>query len=802
MNKKTLYKLEFNKIKDILKEYAITEGGKNNIDELMPHKVLSEVSILQNETSEAIHISIKQGKMTLGPLKSVKPILKRIEVGGTLGGGDLLLIRDVLRYTRQSKNYYQDALAAHETYPALMGRFEGLMPFTDSEREISRCILGPDRFADDSTPELANIRRQIKSLGVKIKEAIQQMLHSSRYSDMIQEPVVTLRQDRYCIPIKVEYKSQFKGIVHDQSATGATVFIEPMAVVEMGNSLRGYESREQEEIEKLLASLTEQIAPFTKEIEADYILLTELDAIFARSEFSLKYDCRQPKLNDKGYVNLKKARHPLLPKESVVPIDVYVGKDFTTLLITGPNTGGKTVTLKTIGLFSLMAAIGLQIPAAEGSEVAIFEGIYADLGDEQSIEQSLSTFSAHMTNIVNILKDMSLNSLVLLDEVGSGTDPIEGAALAMSILEHLRKQQIRTVATTHYSELKLYAISTEGTENASCEFDVEKLKPTYKLLIGIPGKSNAFAISMKLGLPEYLIDDAKEYLKKENVKMEDILVDLEENKRLAEMEREKAKHFRLEAERLKEEIDKERKKLDKAKKRVLERAEVKAKEMLKEAERTTDEILKEVRSAARKAQASIDEKSLYDAKQNATASVAHQDKKVNKIVGRKEEKKLTEVSIGEEVMVLSIMQQGVVASLPDKSGNVEVRVGIMPMKVPLSGLGKAKEEVVAAAKKADKKKTKSRNNSSSSYNISKASTISTEVDVRGMMVEEAWQVIDKYLDDAYITKLSQITIIHGKGTGALRAGIVPRLKRHPHVLEQRPGLYGEGEMGVTVVTIR
>ena len=801
MNDKTLDKLEFHKVKDILKSYAITEGGKNNIDELVPSKVLSEASRLQKETSEAIHISIKQGKITLGPLKSVTPILKRIEVGAVLGGGDLLSIRDVLRYTRQAKNYYQDALAAHESYPILKGRFQSLMPFTEIEREINRCILAPDRFADDATPELANIRRQIKSLGVKIKEAIQQMLHSSRYSDMIQEPVVTLRQDRYCIPIKVECKSQFKGIVHDQSATGATVFIEPMTVVEMGNNLRGYEAREQEEIEKLLASLTEQIAPITKEVDTDYLLLTELDSIFARSEFSLKYDCREPKLNDKGYINLKKARHPLLPKENVVPIDVYVGGDFTTLLITGPNTGGKTVTLKTMGLFSLMAAIGLQVPAAEGSEVAIFEGIYADLGDEQSIEQSLSTFSAHMTNIVRILKDMSLNSLVLLDEVGSGTDPIEGAALAMAILEHLRKQQIRTVATTHYSELKLYAISTEGTENASCEFDVEKLKPTYKLLIGIPGKSNAFAISMKLGLPEYLIDDAKEYLKKENVKMEDILVDLEQNRKMAEIESEKAKHFRDEAERLKEEIDKERKKLEKVKKKVLERAEIKAKEMLKEAERTTDQILKDVRSAARKAQAAIDEKSLYEAKQNATQSLAHQDKKVNKIVGRKEEKKLTEVSIGEEVMVLSLMQQGTVSSLPDKAGNVEVRVGIMPMKVPLTGLGKVKEEA-KPANKTNNKKVKQRGGTTSSYNISKASTISTEVDVRGMMVEEAWQVIDKYLDDAYITKLSQITIIHGKGTGALRAGIVPRLKRHPHVLEQRPGLYGEGEMGVTIVTIR
>ncbi len=797
MNEKTLSKLEFYKIMELVKAFAVTAGGKRHIDDLMPKVNLEEVKVLQEETAEAIHISVKKGRMPLADIKEVKPILKHIDLGAILSAGELLAIRDVLRLTRQGKNYYQDAIDSGEQYPYLSTYFEGLTPYTNIEREISRCIVAADLFADDATPELLQIRRQIKSLGVKIKETLQNIIHSSHYQDMLQDPVITLRSDRYCVPVKVEYRSQFKGIVHDQSSTGATVFVEPMSVVELGNELKGLEVKEQDEIEKILIELTNQVAPYTQEIANSYNLIVMLDSIFARSEFSLKYDCRQPHLNDKGYIALKRARHPLLDKESVVPIDIYVGDKFTTLLITGPNTGGKTVTLKTMGLFSLMAAVGLQIPAAEGSEMAIFEGIYADLGDEQSIEQSLSTFSAHMTNIVKIIEDMSLNSLVLLDEVGSGTDPVEGAALAMAILEHLRKQQIRTIATTHYSELKLYALSTDGVENASCEFDVESLRPTYRLLIGVPGKSNAFAISKKLGLPEYLIEEAKLYLQKENVKMEDILVDLEQSKRMAEIEGERAKVFRGEAERLQDEIKNERKKLDKAKKKVMEKAEQKAKEMLRAAEVETDKLLKEVRAAARAAQVTIDEQSLYTAKKNMTEAIAKQNKNVNKIVGHRPTKALKDVMLGQEVMVTSLMQKGVVMSEPDRSGKVEVRVGIMPMKVALSNLQAVEEESLAPKKK-EKKQPKGQ----VSYRISKTSTISPQIDVRGMMVDEAWPIVDKYLDDAYLSGLKQVTIIHGKGTGALRSGITQKLKRHPHVEDQRPGTYGEGEMGVTIVTVK
>ena len=798
MNDKTLFKLEFHKVKELVKAYATTEGGKVKIDELMPKTKLNEAFHLQKETADALMMSVKKGKLPLSNLKPVLPILKRVEIGAILSGGELMAVRDALLMTRKAKNYYNDAISNGEVYPVIGPYFESLTPQNHVEREITRCIISAEEVADEATPELARIRKQKLSLGNRIKESLQQIIHSSHYQDMIQDPVVTLRQDRYCIPVKVEYKSQFKGIVHDQSATGATVFIEPMAVVEIGNELKGLETKEQEEIEKILTELTNMVTPYTEDIAYSYDELILLDSIFARSEFSLKHDCREPKLNDKGYIELKRARHPLLAKDQVVPIDVRLGKDFTTLLITGPNTGGKTVTLKTLGLFSLMAAIGLQIPAAEGSEVAVFEGIYADLGDEQSIEQSLSTFSAHMTNIVSILNDMSLNSLILLDELGSGTDPIEGAALAMSILEHLRKQQIRTVATTHYSELKLYALSTEGVENASCEFDVKSLRPTYRLLIGIPGKSNAFAISMKLGLPEYLIDDAKVYLEKENVKMEDILVDLEQSKRMAEIESERAQSYRQEAERLKEEIQKERSKIDKAKKKIMERAELKAKELLREAEEAADLALKEVRAAARKAQVVIDERALQEAKQNMSETLKKQNKRASKLTGKTPTKALTSVEVGEEVMVTSLMQKGVVTKAADKNGMVEVRMGIMPMKVKLSDLQRVKEEAVIPASKVNKTKQKGQ----ISYNVRKTQTISTEIDVRGLMVDEAWPIVDKYLDDAYLSGLKQVTIIHGKGTGALRSGIMQHLKKHPHVEAQRPGNFGEGDMGVTVVTIK
>ncbi len=800
MNDKTLYKLEFHKIREMLKAFALTEGGKDTIDTLIPLSNIESVQILQKETAEAIGMSIKKGRIPLGSLKGIKGILKRLEIGAVLNSTEILQVRDILRISRQVKNYQKEDQHKEYVYEHLDGYFESLFIYTTLEREIDRCIIAPEQFADAATHELFQIRRQMRTVNSKIKEALQGIIHSNKYQDMLQETVVTMRRDRYCVPVKIEYKNQFKGIVHDQSSTGATVFIEPMAVVELGNELKGLETKETGEIEKILIDFTQQIASITEALAINYDNLIKLDVIFARSEFSLKYDCREPKLNNEGYTQLKRARHPLLDKDTVVPIDVSIGKDFTTLLITGPNTGGKTVALKTIGLFTLMAEIGLQIPASEGSDVAIFDGIYADLGDEQSIEQSLSTFSAHMTNIVSILQHMGTNSLVLMDEVGSGTDPVEGAALAMAILEHLRKQQIRTVATTHYSELKLYALSTPGVENASFEFDLESLEPTYRLLIGIPGKSNAFAISMKLGLAEYLIEDAKVFLHKENVKMEDILVDLEQSKKIAEIESARAKEFRAEAEKLKEEIKNERQKIEKTRKKILERTELKAKEILKQAEIETEKVLKEVRGAARKAQVMIDEKDLQQAKNNMSQMTKDQGLQISKSLGIKSTvaKKLKTISVGEEVTVTSLMQQGIVIEPLDSTGHVVVQLGIIPMKVHLSNLQKVEVKM-----QQEKKTTKPKSERGVlSYNVSKTSAISPEIDIRGMLVDEGVQVVDKYLDDAYLSGLKQVTIIHGKGTGALRAGITNMLKKHPHIEAHRPGKYGEGEMGVTVVTIK
>ncbi len=803
MNAKSLYKLEFPKVRTLVTHFALTEGGREACEKMEPASDFERVDVLQKETADALNMSVKKGRLPLGNIKQVAPIIKRVEIGAILSSSEILNIGSVLRASHTIKNYQRDGGQKEVAYPAIDSYFEAITTHSQVEKEIARCILGPDQFSDDATPELYHIRRQMKQTQNKIKEALQGIIYASRYQDMLQEPVITTRRERYCVPIKVEYKTQFKGIVHDQSSTGATVFMEPMAVVELNNELKSLEIKEQEEIEKVLIDLTAQIEGISTYIVTNYNYLVKLDTIFARAEFSLKYNCRQPRLNTEGRVKLKKARHPLLAVDQVVPIDVEVGDTFSTLLITGPNTGGKTVTLKTVGLFAVMTACGLQIPAGEGSEMAIFDEVYADLGDEQSIEQSLSTFSSHMTNIVSVLQGVTPRSLVLLDEVGSGTDPIEGAALAMSILENLRKGKICTVATTHYSELKLYALSTEGVENASCEFDVESLRPTYRLLIGIPGKSNAFAISKRLGLPDYIIDRAKEYLQKENVNMESILVDLEQSKKLAELESQRAKEYRLEAERLKEEIAGERKKIEKARKKILEKAELKAREILKSAEMETDKVLKEVRTAARKAQVIIDEKDLQAAKKGMSETIEGQTKKINKVTGHSQRPlpKLKTVTVGEEVLVTSLMQQGTVIEAPDSNGNVVVRLGIMPMKIHLSQLQPVNERQEETTKNKSKGK-EPKIAGGVSYHLSKTSTISTQVDVRGMMVDEALPIVDKYLDDAYLSGLKQVTIIHGKGTGALRAAITTMLRKHPHVEEHRPGKYGEGEMGVTVVTIK
>ncbi|OOB78627.1 MAG: hypothetical protein ATN34_01530 [Epulopiscium sp. Nele67-Bin002] len=797
MNNKAIYKLEFNKVREMIVPYAVTDEAKDIINRLQPTPIPSEVYRLQNETLDALNMSIKKGKPPINKVLEIQTATKRVQIGAILSAAEILNVGKVLKTSRLLKKYSKEEVQGL-TFETLIPYFEVLALYPELEHEISRCILGPNEFSDEATPTLSSIRKQKARLHNQVRETIQNILHGQTYKDMLQEAVVTIREGRYCVPIKVEYKSAFKGIVHDQSQTGATVFMEPASVVEMNNKIRGLMSQEEEEIEVILSKFSDSIAEIIEELNITFEAICKLDVIFAKSEFAIKINARTPNLNERGYVNIKGGRHPLLSPSDVVPIDVYVGgDDFTTLLITGPNTGGKTVTLKTIGLFTIMAQCGLQIPAKEGSELAIFDDVFAGLGDEQSIEQSLSTFSAHMKNIVQILEKMTTNSLVLLDELGSGTDPIEGAALAMSILEHLRKQKICTIATTHYSELKLYALSTNGVENAACEFDIKSLRPTYKLLIGIPGKSNAFAISQKLGFPTHLIEDAKVFLEKENIKMEDILVELEYSKKTAQIEKENALKFRQETETLKEEIKQQRQKLEKSRQKILKRAEDKAQEILRNVEMETEQILKEVRQAARQAQVTIDENALQDVKKKTKDIISGQKELMHKQMGispNKKKKALQDVKVGEQVLVLTYNQYGTVTTEPNNNGEVIVQMGILPLTVHVSDIERSKPP--------KEKVTKPIIGAKQSNRMSKAISIRPEVDLRGMMVDEAMTAVDKYLDDAYLSGLKQVTIIHGKGTGVLREAVTNMLRKHPHVVSYRLGKYGEGENGVTIVEIK
>ena len=605
---------------------------------------------------------------------------------------------------------------------------------------------------------------------------------------MLQDPVITIRNDRYCVPVKQEYKNAFSGMIHDQSATGATVFIEPMSVVNLNNRIAELLSNEKVEIERILALLSSKVAEYDDLLLSNQEILADLDFVFAKGELSISMKATEPIFNTKGYINIKKARHPLLNPETVVPTNIYIGKDFNTLLITGPNTGGKTVTLKTVGLFTLMGQSGLHISAFDNSQLTVFDEVFADIGDEQSIEQSLSTFSSHMTNIVKILDKITNNSLVLLDELGAGTDPTEGAALAISIIQYLHKIGVRTLVTTHYSELKLFALSTEGVENASCEFDVQTLRPTYRLLIGVPGKSNAFAISQRLGLPEFLIEDAKEVLSHEDVKFEDVITDLEINRKSLEIEKEKAEEYRKEAERLRVEAQKQREKLNSQREKIIRKANEEARILISDAKDEADKVLKEIRKLQRIGNTkAIEEKrqSLKDKMSKVESKLSKNEKK-NYNVPEK-------LVIGDKVKVHSLNQSGVVATLPDKNGNVTVKTGIMKVTVNIKDLSLDQSDSVIMA-------TPKR--FASSIKRKKASNVSAEIDLRGCLADEAIDLVDKYLDDAYLAGVSPVTIIHGKGTGALRKAVHTFLKTNAHVKSFRLGQYGEGESGVTVVELK
>lgn len=772
---------------------AVSPMAKEITSKLKPSTDLREIELWQSETGEAVNMLLKRGTIPLGGIKDIRSAIERIRLGASLSAFELLNVAEVLRVCKKVKNYSRDDRDPN-TYPLLDTLFEEIAPLTPVYTEIDRCIISKDEIADTASTTLKNIRREINLTHERVKQQLNKIIQSTSYKNMLQDNVITMRGDRYCVPVKSEYRSQFKGMIHDQSSTGSTLFIEPMAVVQLNNNLRELFLKEKEEIERILEELSVLVQGYYEEIKLNLKALTQLDVIFAKGHLALKLNATKPVFNDKGYVNIKKGRHPLLDAKTVVPIDVYLGKDFTTLMITGPNTGGKTVTLKTIGLFTLMGQAGLHIPALDGSKLNVFKKVFADIGDEQSIEQSLSTFSSHMVNIVDILKEVDEESLVLFDELGAGTDPTEGAALAMAILQTLHGRQIRTVATTHYSELKVYALSTDGVENACCEFDVKTLQPTYRLLIGIPGKSNAFAISKRLGLMDEIIDLAKEQIEQNDERFEDLITDLEINKKNAEYERQRAVRYRQEAEALRKDTEAYKEKIANQKEKILKEAREEARKLMQDAKDEADDILKRLNKAARDKGKTINLSELEADRSKLRDKLSDVEKNMQKdFMKKRKSKGPVEVKKGDRVFVATFNQEAIVLTDPDSKGDVMVQAGIMKLKVNKNNLEvlPEKEEL-----KMKKKATGARKRAAG-----KAMSISPEIDVRGCTVEEAVGEIDKYIDDAFLSNLPQITIIHGKGTGALRAGIHTYLKRNKHVKTYRIGAYGEGEAGVTIVEL-
>ena len=791
MNQKTLNKLEYNKIIAVLEEQASSMRGKQLCRKLKPMTDLERINTCQEQTAAAFTRIIKKGRISLSDAFPVGESLKRLEIGGTIGSGELLRICKLLKTTARAKSYgrhdTQDDLADYlDIY------FEQLEPLTPLTTEIERCIPGEDEISDDASSTLKSIRRSIGSLNDKVHSTLTNLVNGSLRT-YLQDPIITMRGDRYCIPVKAEYRSQVNGMIHDQSSTGSTLFIEPMAVVKLNNDLKELYAKEQEEIQVILARLSADTALYIEEIHNNYKLLTDLDFIFARGSLALSMNASRPVLNQEGRIRIREGRHPLLDPRKVVPISVTLGEDFTLLIITGPNTGGKTVSLKTVGLFTLMGQAGLHIPAGDRSELAIFRQVYADIGDEQSIEQSLSTFSSHMTNIVSFLQEVDENSLVLFDELGAGTDPTEGAALAIAILSYLHKRGIRTMATTHYSELKVYALSTPGVENACCEFDVESLRPTYRLLLGIPGKSNAFAISGKLGLPDYIIEDAKQHLTEQDASFEDLLTDLESGKRTIEKEREAIEAYKREVEILKNQAKQKQVKIEEQRERILKEANEKAGTILREAKELADETMKNFRKFGKEGISVAEmEKERERLRQKMKETSAAGSMAVQK---QKKAYKPGDFKLGESVKVLSMNLTGTVSSLPDSRGNLTVQMGILRSQVNISDL-EIIEEPASYNTKSMKRTSKGK------LKMSKSLSVSPEINLLGKTVDEAVSELDKYLDDAILSHLSTVRVVHGKGTGALRKGIHEFLRRQKHVKSYRLGEFGEGDAGVTIVELK
>ena len=796
MNQKVLKTLEYYKIIEKLTEYAASEPGKKLCRELVPSHDFQEIVQNQTETADAVTRVRQKGAVSFAGVHDIRDSLKRLEIGSSLSIYELLSISSLLTCAARARAYGRHPEDPELPDDSLDGMFRSLEPLTPVNSEITRCILSEDEIADDASPGLRQVRRQMKVTADRVHTQLNSILNSSR--TMLQDAVITMRDGRYCLPVKAEYKGQFNGMVHDQSATGSTLFIEPMAIIKLNNELRELEIREQKEIEMVLAALSMSLVPYIDPIRADLDILSRLDFIFAKAALSRHYNCSMPNFNENGYINIKDGRHPLLDPKKVVPINVYLGKDFDLLIVTGPNTGGKTVSLKTVGLFTLMGQAGLQIPAFDGSELAVFDEVFADIGDEQSIEQSLSTFSAHMTNIVKILDQADSRSLCLFDELGAGTDPTEGAALAIAILSFLHNMQCRTMATTHYSELKVFALTTSGVENACCEFDVETLRPTYRLLIGIPGKSNAFAISQKLGLPDFIIADAKTHLETNDQAFEDLLANLEASRVTIEKERAEISEYKAEITRLKMNLQQKEERLDERKEKLLRNANEEAQRILRDAKETADQTIRQINKLAQNSGAG---KELEAERTKIREKLDKVDKNLS-IKNDKGPKKTIspkKIKIGDGVRVLSMNLKGTVSTLPNAKGDLYVQMGILRSLVNIKDLELLDEQDVSGPGLDNMKRA---NTGSGKIKMSKSFSVSPEINLIGMTVDEAVPVLDKYLDDAYLAHLPTVRVVHGRGTGALKAGVHRHLKKLKYVKEFRLGDFGEGDTGVTIVTFK
>lgn len=799
MNKKAFKILEFDKIVEHLSTLADSEPGRRLCERISPKTDLEQIRLYQRQTGDALSRLLKNGSTSFGSNKDVAYMTKHLSIGGNLSATELLTLAGLLENVARVKQYGRIGISpdtADNSYDTAAGDslsefFDGLEPLTPLSTEVRRCILEPDEFADDASPALKDIRRKMNGTGEKIHAQLTSMLNGSLRTYLM-DAVVTMRNNRYCLPVKAEYKSQVPGMVHDQSSTGSTLFIEPAAVVELNNRLKELEVMEKEEIEAILASLSATFMPYAEAIGQNAKLMTRLDFIFAKGRLALEQNATEPVFSENGFIRIRKGRHPLLSSKTVVPIDIRLGETFDQLIVTGPNTGGKTVSLKTVGLFSLMGQAGLHIPALDRSSLRVFDNIFADIGDEQSIEQSLSTFSSHMKNIIYMLKEANANSLCLFDELCAGTDPTEGAALAISILSTLHERGVCTMATTHYSELKLYALSSEGVENASCEFNVETLSPTYRLLIGIPGKSNAFAISGKLGLPPAIIEKAKSQLSQESSSFEDVISDLEKSRLTIEKEQLEIASYKEEIQTLKEQLLQKQEKVDATRERIIKEATEEARDILQEAKDIADETIRNFHKYGTGTPMQEMEKQ----RQKVGSKISEKNQKLTIKTKTPKGPGLTKDAIkpGEKVRVLSMGVDGIIASRPDNKGNLFVQCGIIKSKVNVKDLAPSMEEEIKIPKLI--------RSQSSKIKVSKSATVSPEINLLGMTCDEAVSVLDKYLDDAYIAHLPSVRIVHGKGTGALRKAVTDHLKRQSYIAAFRLGEFGEGDAGVTIAEFK